>query len=173
MKEEHNRPATTVTNNYLLSRNDDDHTQTQTTSTAIICHAHYRQPKQWFTTTNIALEMVQLGQASINSCGMVVPLSDTNSNSRDVEQQTSTAIIITTTTDNFNPTVKQLQQDTKFLSQLEEAEYTAWKEKKGMWSSTLNNRELLRMEYVEEEEYEKNQWSVWGLVKRGWEWLRR
>ena len=169
LKEEHNRPATTT--NYLLSRNDDDHTQTQTASTAI-CHVHYRQPKQWFTTTNIALEMVQLGQASINSCGMVVPLSDTNSNSRDVEQQTKTAIIITTT-DNFNPTVKQLQQDTKFLSQLEEAEYTAWKEKKGMWSSTLNNRELLRMEYVEEEEYEKNQWSVWGLVKRGWEWLRR
>ena len=26
---------------------------------------------------------------------------------------------------------------------------------------------------MEEEEYEKNQWSVWGFVKRGWEWLRR
>lgn len=125
-----------------------------------ICHFHYRQPKQWFTTTNAALEMTRKGQAWINSCGMVVPLS--NSDEDDITSSENDTVIT-----DFDPTVKQLQSDAKFISQLEDAEYTSWQSRVGMWSSD-NNRGM-RIEYVEEEESVKG--GIWGWVKRG-EWIR-
>ena len=119
--------------------------------------------------------MVQKGQAWINASGMVVPLSnidaDVKDNTKDDpsnrrRESSDSSIII-----DYNPTVKQLQSDTKFISQLEEAEYTAWKSKLGMWSS--NQVRELRNEYIEEENLKKNSWSIITLIKRGWDFVRR
>ena len=126
-----------------------------------ICHVHYQQPKQWFTTTNASLEMVRKGQAWINSSGGVIPSSDV---SRDGSASNAPSV-------DSNPTVKQLQSDAKFISQLEEAEYSCWKSRLGMWSS--DRVRGLRNEYFEEEEMLKNKWSVWSWIKKGWEWRRR
>lgn len=124
-------------------------------STAI-CHLQYQQPKQWFTSKSASLEMVRLGQAWINYSGMVVPVSSDGGGS----------IIV-----NFNPTVNQLHNDAKFISELEKAEYSSWKSKVGIWSSDHIWR--LRKEYLEEEESSKNKWQVWNLLKRGWAWMRK
>ena len=126
-----------------------------------ICHLHYRQPKQWFATTNAALEMTGKGQAWINSCGMVVPLS--SSAEDDISSNDNDTVVT-----DFDPTVKQLQADSKFISHLEKAEYASWQSRVGMWSS--DNNIGMRREYVEEEESVKR--GVWGWVKRGWEWIR-
>ena len=102
---------------------------------------------------------------------MVVPLSNIDdkkdnkedpSNIRRAESIDSSIII------DYNPTVKQLQSDTKFISQLEEAEYIAWKSKLGMWSS--NHVRELRGEYIEEG---NSSWSIISLIKRGWDFVRR
>jgi len=111
-----------------------------------ICHLNYRKPNQWFSTTNLGLELVQRGQALVNQDGLVIPTKDDN----------NAALI------NFNPTVKQLQADSKFISQLGQAEFAAWKSREGVWSSS-QMREL-RKEYVEEEEYLKS--SLWSKIKR-------
>ncbi|KAL7477291.1 hypothetical protein ACHAW6_003103 [Cyclotella cf. meneghiniana] len=125
-------------------------------STAI-CHVTYRKPRQWFRTTNVSLELVSSGQATLSSC--VVPRS---SDSNDGE----TKII------NFDPTPKHLQNDAAFMSQLEQAEYSAWKSKLGVWS--LNEMTEWRMEYKQEEDYISNRWStrLWNAFKRGWGWIR-
>ncbi|EED86779.1 predicted protein [Thalassiosira pseudonana CCMP1335] len=141
-------------------------------SNTAICHLHYKQQSQWFTTTNAGLELVKRGQALVSSLGMVVPLStidnttDTKPSKDDNENKNTTAII------NFNPTVKQLQNDTDFIAELEQSEYSAWKSKVGMWSSS-RMREL-RTEYKEEEEHNNNKWStsVWKMVKKGLSWIR-
>jgi endonuclease YncB( thermonuclease family) len=126
-------------------------------STAI-CHVTYRTPKQWFQTTNVSLELVASGQALLSSC--VVPQSSDNSDDE-------TKII------NFDPTPKHLQNDAAFMTQLEEAEYTAWKSKLGVWS--LEEMRELRMEYKQEEDYISNRWStrVWNALKSGWRWIRK
>ncbi|KAL7537889.1 hypothetical protein ACHAXR_011723 [Thalassiosira sp. AJA248-18] len=131
-----------------------------------ICHLHYRQPKQWLTTTNASLEMVKKGQAWMNSCGMVVPLSNLFEGDDSPPNNENNTTIIT----DFDPTVKQLQNDTEFISQLEIAEYSSWSSKSGMWSSN-HVRQLLRKEY--EEEHLENKSGIWNLMKRGWEWIRR
>ena len=104
---------------------DDDRIQ----NTAI-CHLFYKQPKQYFwQTSNAGLEMVQKGEAWTS--GVVVPLSaieDTTSSKDDSEANESTTTII-----DYHPTVKQLQDDTKYISQLEEAECKAWQSKNGIW----------------------------------------
>ena len=73
----------------------------------------------------------------------------------------------------FKPMVKQLHNDTKFLSQLQGAEYSFWGSKFGIWHS--DRCRGLRQEYAEEEEYLKNKWStgVSNFMKRGWEWIWR
>ena len=133
-----------------------------------ICHLHYKQPKQYFwQTTNAGLEMVQRGEAWTS--GVVVHLSnieDTSSSANKPKANESTTIII-----DYHPTVKQLQDDTKYISQLEEAEYKAWQSKIGMWSSK-HIREI-RKEYIEYEEEEKNKWSLMSLLKRGFDFVRR
>jgi len=116
-----------------------------------ICHLSYRKPNQWFSTTNLGLELVQRGQALVNQDGLVIPTKDDD----------NAALI------DFNPTVKQLQADSTFISQLEEAEFEAWKSREGVWSSS-QMREL-RKEYVEEEEYLNN--SLWSRIKRGLSWI--
>ena len=170
----------TTSSNHENNKHDDKHFHNMTNDDIIqntaICHLHYKQPKQWFATTNAALEMVQKGQAWINASGMVVPLSNIDadvkdntkedpSNRRRGESSDSSIII------GYNPTVKQLQSDTKFISQLEEAEYTAWKSKLGMWSS--NQVRELKKEYIEEENLKKSSWSIISLIKRGWDFVRR
>ena len=132
-----------------------------------ICHLLYKQPKQYFwQTANAGLEMVQRGEAWTS--GVVVPLSNIedkgSSESKPKAKETTTII-------DYHPTVKQLQDDTKYISQLEEAEYKAWQSKIGMWSSK-HIREI-RKEYIEYEEEEKNKWSVWSLLKRGFDFVRR
>ena len=145
-------------------RQDMDEDRIQNTA---ICHLNYKQPKQYFwQTTNAGLEMVQKGEAW--SSGVVVPLSnieDKGSKDNSTNVNESTKII------DYHPTVKQLQDDTKYISQLEEAEYTAWQSKIGMWSSKLNRE--IRKEYIEYEEEEKNKWSVLSLLKRGFDFVRR
>jgi hypothetical protein len=121
-----------------------------------ICHLSYRKPNQWFSTTNLGLELVQKGQALVNQDGLVIPNETSDNNN------TASFTLI-----DFNPTVKQLQQDSTFISQLEEAEFAAWKSKEGVWSSS-QMREL-RKEYVEEEEYLNS--SLWSRVKRGLSWI--
>ena len=116
-----------------------------------ICHLNYRKPTQWFSTTNLELELVQRGQALVNKDGVVIPTKDDNN-----------ASLI-----DFNPTVKQLQNDSTFISQLEEAEFAAWKSREGVWSSP-QMREL-RKEYAEEEEYLNS--SLWSRLKRGLSWI--
>lgn len=116
-----------------------------------ICHLNYRKPNQWFSTTNLGLELVQRGQALVNQDGLVISTKDDN----------NAALI------DFNPTVKQLQADSTFISQLEEAEFEAWKSREGVWSSS-QMREL-RKEYVEEEEYLNS--SLWSRIKRGLGWI--
>ncbi|KAK1745791.1 hypothetical protein QTG54_003715 [Skeletonema marinoi] len=116
-----------------------------------ICHLNYRKPNQWFSTTKLGLELVQRGQALVNQDGLVIPTKDDN----------NAALI------DFNPTVKQLQTDSTFISLLEEAEFAAWKSKEGVWSSS-QMREL-RKEYVEEEEHLNS--SLWSRVKRGFSWI--
>ena len=142
---------------------DDDRIQ----NTAI-CHLLYKQPKQYFwQTTNAGLEMVQRGEAWTS--GVVVPLSnieDDNGISKDKPNANES----TTTIIDYHPTVKQLQDDTKYISQLEEAEYKAWQSKIGMWSSK-HIREI-RKEYIEHEEKERNKWSVLSLLKRGFDFVR-
>ena len=130
-----------------------------------ICHVHYRKPKQWFATTNAALEMVQKGQACAS--GVVIPLSNVDDNDTKASNRSkeNTKII------DYDPTIKQLQNDTQYISQLDEAEYTAWKSKLGVWSSK-QMREL-RTDYVEESEKEQSRWLVWNMLKRGWYWIRR
>lgn len=144
--------------------NDDDDDRIQNT---VICHLNYKQPKQYFwQTSNAGLEMVQRGEAWTS--GVVVPLSnieDKKGSENKQKANESTAII-----DN-HPTVKQLHDDTEYISQLEDAEYTAWQSKRGMWSSK-HIREI-RKEYIEYEEEEKNKWSVLGLLKRGYDFVRR
>ena len=76
-----------------------------------------------------------------------------------------------TTLVNFNPTVKQLREDTQFLSKVEEAEYAAWKSKVGMWST--DEMRDLRTEYLAEEESSKTKWQIRSIIKRGWEWMIR
>jgi len=133
----------------------------------VIGHLHYRKPDQWFTTTNASLEMVKQGQGWINSFGMVVPLSKTVTPPHSHHNENETVVA------DFNPTVKQLHSDTDFMSRLEDAEYSSWESKVGMWHS--DHRRHLRQEYVEKEEQVKNQWStgVWTAVKRSWAWWNR
>ena len=107
-----------------------------------ICHLSYRKPNQWFSTTNLGLELVQNGQALVNLDG-VIPRNET---------------LI-----DFNPSVKQIQQDVEFISQLEQVEFAAFRSKEGLWSSS-QMREL-RREYVEEEEYLNS--NLWSRIKRG------
>lgn len=118
-----------------------------------ICHLNYRKPNQWFSTANLGLELVQRGQALVNQDGLVIPTKDGDSN--------NAALI------DFNPTVKQLQADSTFISQLEKAEFEAWKSREGVWSSS-QMREL-RKEYVEEEEFLNS--SLWSRIKRGLSWI--
>lgn len=127
-----------------------------------VCQVTYKKPNQWFNTTNVSLELVTSGQALISPC--VVPESD---NTDDKKHKNSTTII------NFNPSPKQLQQDAKFISQLEEAEYAAWKSKTGIWS--LDKMRELRPEYTEEERYVSTLLStkVWNILKIGLGWIRR
>jgi len=142
---------------------DDDKIQ----NTAI-CHLLYKQPKQYFWQTSIAgLEMVQRGEAWTS--GVVVPLSNIEDDIGSSENKPKTKE--STTTIDYHPTVKQLQNDTKYISHLEEAEYKAWQSKNGMWSSK-HVREI-RKEYIEYEEEEKNKWSVLSLLKRGFDFVRR
>ncbi len=122
-----------------------------------ICHLHYQQKNQWSASTSASLELVRLGQAWINCGGVVAPLSS-------VDDRNGSIL-------NFNPSVKQLQDDAEFISELEKVEYSSWKSKAGMWSSDHNRR--LRKEYTEEEERENNKWNVRTLLKRGWEWIRK
>jgi hypothetical protein len=122
-----------------------------------ICHLQYQQPNQWFASKNASLELVRLGQAWINCVGVVPPLSS-------VDDRNGSIL-------NFNPSVKQLQDDAKFISELEKAEYSSWKSKVGMWSSDHNRP--LRKEYTEEEERENNKLNVRALLKWGWEWMRK
>ena len=130
-------------------------------STAL-CHVTYQKPNQWLSSTNLGLELITSGQATISSA--LIPESDGKEN----KLHDNVTII------NFNPTTKQLQQDATFMSQLEEAEYSAWKSRSGIWSLE-STRELLRPEYKEEEIYVSNLWStkVWKVMKMGWSWIRR
>jgi hypothetical protein len=143
--------------------------------TTVICHLHYPESNQWFTTTNVSLQLVRLGQAmltpgsgSLVRAGVPSPLSSSESSSssssskRNVPNNGSLTNIII----NYNPTVQQLQKDTKFISQLEEAEYTSWKDKVGIWSND-KLRQQLRKEYVEEEERMNKSW--WMVVKKSWQ----
>jgi hypothetical protein len=132
--------------NTSLSRTDENKMH------SAICHLSYRQPTQWFNN-NLGLELVKRGQALVNPDGLVIPTKDSGA---------------TTTLIDFNPTVKQLQQDSTFISQLEEAEFAAFQSKVGVWSSK-QMRELLRREYVEEEEYLHNSWL--SRMQRGLDWL--
>ena len=140
-----------------------------------ICHLHYHPPNSssWFTSTNnVSLEMVQSGQAWINPSGGVVPLlplpsvGKLTTEQNNIRQHTTTA-----TLSNYNPTVKQLKEDTQFLNELEQAEYNAWKSRIGIWSS--EDIRGLRAEYLAEEESRKTKWQFWSVVKRGWEWILR
>lgn len=149
------------TNKHSTSEDSIEHTA--------ICHLHYHPPNSsWFTSTNASLEMVQSGQALINPNGDVVPLPlsclGKQSTEQNVRQHTSTLL-------NFNPTVKQLKDDTKFLYLLEQAEYNSWKSRIGIWSS--EDMRGLRAEYLAEVESSKTKWQFWSFVKRGWEWLLR
>ena len=141
---------------------DDDRIQN-----TVICHLNYKQSKQYlWQTTNAGLEMVQKGEAWTS--GVVVPLSniEDKGSSKDKPKANENSTII-----DYHPTVKQLQDDTKYISQLEEAEYNAWQSKIGMWSSK-QIREI-RKEYIEYEEEEKNKWSILSLLKRGFDFVRR
>ncbi|KAL7453248.1 hypothetical protein ACHAWC_004911 [Mediolabrus comicus] len=137
----------------LRKENTSSSTTEENKMHSAICHLSYRQPKQWFNNTNLELELVKRGQALVNPDGLVIPTKDSGA---------------TTTLIDFNPTVKQLQQDSTFISQLEEAEFAAFQSKAGVWSCK-QMRELLRREYVEEEEYLHNSW--WSRMKRGVYWL--
>ncbi|KAL9182543.1 hypothetical protein ACHAXT_013195 [Thalassiosira profunda] len=123
-----------------------------------IGHLHYRKPEQWISTTNASQEMVGQGEACLNPNGTVVPLSETDDG--DIDNESNTAIA------DFDPTVKQLQQDAAFVSRLEEAEYTAWKAKRGMWSSD-RMRETKR-EYAEEAAAARGGWRAWARRGLGW-----
>jgi hypothetical protein len=133
--------------------------------TAALCHVTYKKPNQWFSSTNLNLEMVSSGQATILSC--VVPESDDSGDAKEKKGKDATNII------NFNPSPKQLQQDAAFMSQLEEAEYAAWKSKVGIWS--LGSMRNMRPEYQEEETYVSSLWStkLFNLLKMGWSLFRR
>ena len=143
-----------------------------------ICHLRYRQPGKWFTKLNAGLELVTRGEACVSSSGMVIPLSATTPeesakqstfNDQDKNETGNRAMVT-----NYIPTVKQLQNDTNFMSELEQAEYSAWKSKLGMWSS--HHARELRREYAEEEEYSKRAFTasnVWGWMKKGWRWMRK
>lgn len=137
-------------------QNDHDVNSSSIQNTAI-CHIHYKQPKQWFTTTNVGLEMIKYGEALTS--GVVVPLSDIDKDSGSIEAKESSAQII-----DYHPTIKQLQDDTKFISQLEEAEYTSWKSRMGIWSS--DDMRKLKSEYIEEEEEENSSWSLCSMIKK-------
>ncbi|KAL3794936.1 hypothetical protein HJC23_004313 [Cyclotella cryptica] len=136
-------------------------------STAI-GHVTYRKPKQWFHRSNVSLELVAAGQALLSSS--VVPQS---LETRDDVDATTTITTITNTVLHFDPTPRHLQEDAAFLSLLEQAEYTAWKAKVGVWSS--EKMRDLRMEYRVEEEYVSSRWStrVWNALRRGWGWIRQ
>jgi len=54
--------------------------------------------------------------------------------------------------------------DSRYIAQLEEAEFEAWRSREGMWSSD-EAREQLREEYVEEEESS----SKWSTII--WSWM--
>lgn len=140
---------------------------------SIICHLHYQElSTQWFTTTNVSLQLVRLGQAMLTPGGgsLVRAVSSPSSSSEGSNSSSGksnapnngslTKIII-----NYNPTVKQLQQDTKFITKLEEAEKFSWKDKVGIWSND-EIRQQLRKDYVEEEERMNKSW--WMVVKKGW-----
>lgn len=119
-----------------------------------ITYVSYRKPNQWFRTTNLGMELVQRGQALVNQDGLIIPTKAGNNN-------TTFKLI------DFNPNVKQLQKDSSFISQLEEAEFAAWKSKEGVWSSS--QMRALRKEYVEEEEYLNS--GLWSRIKRGLSWI--
>ena len=118
-----------------------------------ICHLRYTPNTHWFQAIDLGLQMVRKGQACI-STGTVVPLSGGD---KDSKQSISC----------FDPTVKQLQDDAKYMTRLEEAEYEAWKSREGMWSSD-EVREQLRKEYVEAEEISSNKWStiIWNWMSK-------
>lgn len=147
----------------------DSYTDKDRIQNTAICHLLYKQPKQYFwQTTNAGLEMVQRGEAWTS--GVVVPLSNIENNNGSSKDNPKANESITTIID-YHPTVKQLQDDTKYISQLEEAEYKAWQTKIGMWSSK-HTREI-RKEYIEYEEEEKNKWSLMSLLKRGFDFVQR
>jgi len=129
-----------------------------------LCHVTYRKPNQWLRTTNLSLELVTSGQAVISSS--LVPEFDKTNNTKKIDKNQRTLI-------NFNPTPKQLHQDTAFMSQLEEAEYSAWKSRTGIWS--LDRMRDLKPEYEEEDKYVSSLWStrIWNVLKMGWGWIRR
>ena len=117
-----------------------------------ICHLRYTPSTHWFQSVDLGLQMVRKGQACI-STGTVVPLSG-GENEHDAKQSISC----------FDPTVKQLQDDSNYMTQLEEAEYEAWKSRVGMWSSDEVRKQ--RKEYVEEEEESSSKWST--II---WSWM--
>lgn len=139
------------------SLNPENRISEEEESTAL-CHVTYQKPNQWVSSTNLGLELITSGQTTMSST--LIPESG--------KKERKAKII------NFNPTTKQLQQDARFMSQLEEAEYSAWKSRIGIWSSQ-STRELLRPEYKEEEIYVSNLWSTkaWKVMKMGWSWIRR
>jgi hypothetical protein len=139
-----------------------------------ICHLHFHPSNSWFKSINASLEMARRGQAWMNPNGDVVALPPPNlrtSHSIDKAHGRRDGATTAKTLVNFNPTVKQLRDDTQFLSKLEEAEYGAWKSKVGIWS-TDEMREL-RTEYLAEEDSSKTKWQIWSMVKRGCEWMMR
>ena len=141
--------------------------------TTVICHLHYQESNQWFTTTNVSLQLVRLGQAmltpgsgSLVRAGVLSPPSSSESSSSSSKRNAPNNGSLTNIIINYNPTVQQLQQDTKFISQLEVAEYTSWKDKVGIWSND-ERRKQLRKEYVEEEDRINKSW--WMVVKKSWQ----
>lgn len=110
-----------------------------------VCHIRYR-PGGHFLRKDLAESLVRHGRASIASSAFV-SLMDW-------------PIV------HASERVEDLKKDTKYMHQLEEAEYEAAKESLGMWADPIVQDS--RQDLVEEISFQREA----NIFKKAWRWLR-
>jgi hypothetical protein len=111
-----------------------------------VCRLRYRPGKSFFRV-DLGQSLVRYGRATISSAGMHVP-------------DESVTVVDT------SESLKDLEEDTKYMQKLEQAEYLAAKGSHGMFSDAQVRSD--RKDIVEEIEFEAKA----TVIQKLWRWLR-
>ena len=120
-----------------------------------VCRIYYRHPKRFlFSKSDLAESLVRYGRASVASGMHVV------SNESLPATSTNTVIVDTSTR------VEDLRKDAQYMEGLEQAEYEAAKESRGMWADPVVRQS--RPDLVEEIDFQTKA----SFVQKLWRWFR-